>query len=73
MAEFERKDLAYGGKYHQYGWTKEYCRNATIANCLANCTTLVIMVCQILGLPLPVDAIPDASNWHLNLVNGWKR
>ena len=73
MAEFERKDLAYGGKYHSYGWTKEYNKNATVADCIPDCTTLVIMVCWIFGLPLPVGSIPSASEWHLHLINGWKK
>lgn len=72
MAEFNRNDLAWGGKYHDAAWNPNFNANATIANCLANCTTLVIAVCIIWGLPLPLKAIRNANVWYKYLINGWK-
>lgn len=61
-------DLKYGGKYHAFFW--ELNPNATIENCLANCTTLVAGDCLKDNLK-PVKKIVNANKWHLYLNDGF--
>jgi hypothetical protein len=72
MARINIDDLRYGAKYHDYFWNTEYNPNATVRNGLANCTTLVVGLTYAFELPYPVSSIPNANNFHANLINGWK-
>jgi len=71
MAKYQINDFAWNGKYHDYCWNRDYNPNATISNCLANCTTLAVAFSYILGTPYPVSTIRSASAWHNYLTNGW--
>lgn len=70
--EYRLEDLIYGGKYHHAFWDVNNNPNATIQNCLANCTTAVYGMCIVEGNPKPVSRIVSASNWHNYLINGWE-
>lgn len=72
MAEYQITDFAYGGKYHKFVWDKQYNPNATVENCMANCTTAAIAFSYIHRLPYPVSAIKSAANWDKVLINGWE-
>lgn len=72
MGKYNIEDFVYNGKYHDYCWNYSYNPNATIENCLANCTTLAIAFSYIHHLPYPVSRIVSAKNWNKVLVNGWK-
>lgn len=65
------KGLEYGGKYHKYFWEIMNNPLATINNCLANCTCFVIGDVLTDGLPIPVNPVRNANQWHLYLTNGW--
>lgn len=67
------KGLEYGGKYNKFFWDIKYNSNATIQNCLPNCTTFVIGDILNDGLPIPVNPIRNANQWHLYLTNGWTK
>lgn len=71
MAEYDRNDFRYGGRFHDFFWNRNYNPNATVGNGLANCTTLSVGFTYINSLPYPVTSIPNASNFHKNLTNGW--
>lgn len=61
------KDCVYNNKYY---WSSLN-PNASVENCLPNCTTLCYgAVIQDGKLP-PVRYIPNASIWHTVLTNGW--
>ena len=72
MDKYQLKDFAYGAKYHDFCWNPVYNKNASIQNCLANCTTLAIAFAYIHGLPLPVSSIVSAANFDKVLINGWE-
>lgn len=72
MGKYNIEDFVYNGKYHDYCWNYSYNPNATIENCLANCTTLAIAFSYIHQLPYPVSRIVSASRWNRVLTNGWK-
>lgn len=72
MGKYNIEDFVYNGKYHDYCWNYSYNPNATIENCLANCTTLAIAFSYIHHLPYPVSRIVSAKNWNKVLINGWK-
>lgn len=65
------KGLEYGGSAHKYYWDKNNNPNATLANGLANCTTLVYGRVQEEGKPVPVKSIVAGGKWHKSLINGW--
>ena len=71
MAKYDVSDFIYNGRFHSYFWDYNYNPNATVANGLANCTTLVIGFSYINNLPYPVSSIPNASSFHTRLINGW--
>ena len=62
-----KKDIVYGGSLHEQLWNVNNNPNATIGNCLANCTTLAYGLSKI----KPVSRIVGASNWHKYLTNGF--
>lgn len=72
MAKYKLEDFVYGGKYHQFLWDINYNGNASVQNCLSNCTTLTIGFSYIHHLPLPVSRIVSAANWDKVLINGWE-
>lgn len=65
MAKLNLSDVVYGGRLHDVLWQNN--PNATVANCLANCTTLAYGLSKV----KPVSKIVNASNWHNYLINGW--
>jgi len=65
--KYTLKDIVYGGTLHDKLWNVNNNPNATIGNCLANCTTLAYGLAE----PKPVSVIRGASNWHTVLTNGW--
>lgn len=71
MGKYNLNDFAINGKYYYYCWDINYNPNATIANGLANCTTLAIAFSYIHNLPYPVSRIGSANIWHKLLINGW--
>jgi len=65
--KYSLNDVKYGGTLHEELWDPKNNPNATIANCLGNCTTLAYGLADI----KPVSRIGDACNWHKLLTNGW--
>lgn len=61
----------HGGKDDKYYWDRNINPNATISNCLANCTTAVYGMVKELGHPAIVSTIVGAGSWHNYLTNGW--
>lgn len=72
VKDFNLDTVAIDGKYSKYFWDYDFNKNATLANCLANCTTLAYGVCLAAGLGAPVTVIRDAKNWHKNLSSDWE-
>lgn len=72
VKDFKIDTVKYGGKYSKYFWDLTVNPNATLANCLANCTTAVYGMCLACGLGAPVTRISDARNWHKNLASDWE-
>ena len=65
------KGLEYGGKWHKYFWDPSVNPEATVRDGLADCTCFVLGDVAAEGLPRPVSPIPNASDWHTCLTNGW--
>lgn len=65
------KGLEYGGKYNKFFWDINNNPLASIKNCLPNCTCFVIGDILSDGLPMPVNPVRNANQWHLYLTNGW--
>lgn len=63
--KYSLNDVIYGGSLHYRLWENN--PNATVPNCIPNCTTLAYGLCDI----KPVSKIVNASNWHNYLINGW--
>ena len=63
------------GSWSQYYWNPNYNPNATIPNCLANCTTLCYGRALENGWPAPVTSIPNGNKWHtvVNTAQGWSK
>lgn len=72
VKDFNIDTVAIDGKYSKFFWDYNINKNATIANALANCTTLVYGACIAAGLGAPVSTIRDARNWHKNLTENWE-
>lgn len=69
--KYSINDLKFGGSFHPFFWDEKTNPLATIANGLADCTTLVIGDCARDGLR-PVTQFRNASQWHKYLAAGWK-
>lgn len=65
MGKYTLNDVVYGGSLHDRLWENN--PNATVPNCIPNCTTLAYGLAYI----KPVSRIVNASNWHNYLTNGW--
>ena len=72
VKDFNIETVSINGKYSKFFWDYDVNKNATLANCLANCTTFVYGACIAAGLGAPVSAIRDAKNWHKNLSSDWE-
>ena len=65
--KYTLNDIKFGGSLHDKLWNIQNNPNATVANCISNCTTLTYGLADI----KPVSQIVGASNWHNYLTNGW--
>lgn len=54
-----------------YWWNPSINQEATIKNCLPNCTCFVYGALKQSGIPVCVNHIGNANEWHRLLVNGW--
>lgn len=73
MVELSVDKIKYGGLYHYFFWDPAFNPLATISNCLANCTCMVLGDCGVTGTPRPVSRAVGAAHWHEYLTNDWKK
>ena len=71
MVELSIDKIKWGGLYHYFFWDPTFNPLASVANCLANCTCMVLGDCGATGTARPVSRAVGAAHWHEYVTNDW--